>query len=331
MSIIRINSSNIFKVVPSNYVKSNLISSCEVNTTNISYNGEDTIFESPSIEIHSIDTSGSIDADYIFIGGTSSYPFKKVNQEYNSEGTLIRYGVANNSNLEFFLGDEIVGDFSYENDVSHQYISNYYLQCELQWSKGGSTNLTTESRIFKDIFKHNKTLDCLEISTGELVIPNSYYIRDIGLISIKLLVIGDTYTSYKSTQKFTKIGYENAPLDTVFVFPQNEIIQKRSYNETLASNVIKRHINGKEVFTLKCSVSNYYDTNGNLVISPNNSNYPAVFEKYDIVQPYTFTSKGEKPLSTNADGTAKRFEVIRVDFSYMGVVWQELTLQEYIE
>ena len=137
----------------------------------------------------------------------------------------------------------------------------------------------------------------------------------------------------------SSVNYENGVKESQYVFslPSNELIQDTNgydgydYSYVISEEIIKNYKNGKEVFVLKCSVANYYDIDENLIICPENSNYPSVFEKYDIVEPYVFSSEGEIPLSTNADGTPKKFEVIGVDFSYSGVVWQELTVQEYVE
>ena len=105
--------------------------------------------------------------------------------------------------------------------------------------------------------------------------------------------------------------------------------------ENILQNVVRKYKNGKETYKLKCSIGDYYYTSGSLAIFPLDDAYenklPATFKKHDIVEPWIYTSKGEVPLSEKADGTAKQFEVIGIDYSYAGVVWQELTLQEYIE
>ena len=57
------------------------------------------------------------------------------------------------------------------------------------------------------------------------------------------------------------------------------------------------------------------------------------FEVGDIVIPkkYAVTSEGLKdvPMSLRADGTAKQFEVIGVNFTFDGASWQEIFLEEY--
>lgn len=155
------------------------------------------------------------------------------------------------------------------------------------------------------------------------------------------------YTSYVLSDTITVEGNYYLPFETSeeygesfgtnFSLPSNELVQSANTlngNElypTLLENIVKKYSKGKEVYTIKCSVGEYYDIYEAKVIDPYDANCPATFEKHEIVEPYVFTSRGEVPLSEKADGTPKRFEIIGIDFSYKGVVWQELTLQEYIE
>lgn len=53
------------------------------------------------------------------------------------------------------------------------------------------------------------------------------------------------------------------------------------------------------------------------------------FHEGDIVIPYTYTNKGDKPLSYNRDFTPKQFKVVGVKISKKQGGTQELTLQEY--
>ena len=127
------------------------------------------------------------------------------------------------------------------------------------------------------------------------------------------------------------------PSEHIFSLPTNELenlsntYDGLNFTSSKLSKVVNKYKNGKEVITLKCSGSNYYDVDGNLVICPTDRNYPMTFSKYDIVEPYVFTVNGEVPLSSKMNGDPKQFEVIGIDFSYSGVFWQELTLQEYVE
>jgi hypothetical protein len=85
---------------------------------------------------------------------------------------------------------------------------------------------------------------------------------------------------------------------------------------------------GKETATIRCSISDYYDENGEKVIATNNSNKMA-FDIYDEVIPYSYGADGsDKPLSRHKDGSPKTFVVLGTRIFYDGAVWQELTLQE---
>jgi hypothetical protein len=130
--------------------------------------------------------------------------------------------------------------------------------------------------------------------------------------------------SYEKTKlEYRKEAVMDVSPEGVWKNPENELISLQntvsssSAKQQLTSDnlhyVMRSYGDGKEVYTLKCSVMD------------------EPFAKYDIVEPYIFTSKGEVPLSTKEDGTAKQFEVIGVDISYSGVVWQEITIQEYYE
>lgn len=157
-----------------------------------------------------------------------------------------------------------------------------------------------------------------------------------GEISSRLLseTISVQGTYYSSAQEEIEMGDTNG---NVFSLPTNELVQQGnttsgdSLNEKVLSSVFSQYQSGKEVHTIKCSVGEYYDIYGAKAIDPYDTNFPAIFEKHDIVEPYVFTSQGEVPLSEKADGTPKQFEIIGIDYTYRGVVWQELTLQEYIQ
>jgi hypothetical protein len=152
------------------------------------------------------------------------------------------------------------------------------------------------------------------------------------LLTDNISIVGEYFDTEKETV-VTDVGGTNS---NTIKLPTNELestsnlYSNESFAEFKTTLVRSRYFNGKEVYTLKCSVANYYDKDGNISISLSDSAYPMAFEKYMIVEPYIHTSRGEVPLSTNIYGTPKQFEVIGVDFSYRGVVWQELTIQEYV-
>lgn len=120
----------------------------------------------------------------------------------------------------------------------------------------------------------------------------------------------------------------------VFSFNGNELIQTtNTYNDKNASEyqaqqTINEYKNGKETATVLCSISDYYDANGNKIISIETSE-KMCFDIGDIVIPYIYTPQGiDAPMSLNKDGTPKQFEVIGRRPYSEGAVWQELTLLE---
>ena len=134
----------------------------------------------------------------------------------------------------------------------------------------------------------------------------------------------------------TKYNYqEKDPTSLVFTLPSNEWVQESTefmgdpLADTLSDRILGNYEKGKEVYLIKCSVGNYYDVDGNINISIDAAGLPMMFQKYQRVEPYIFTSKGEVPLSKDENGNPKVFEIIGTDFSYNGVPWQELTIQEY--
>lgn len=130
----------------------------------------------------------------------------------------------------------------------------------------------------------------------------------------------------------------------ILKLPSNELVQGDNayglridavnavnYSDKFVAEVFDRYKNGKETATLLCSVGKYYDLDGNLVVDAENedSSIAPLLKKYDIVVPYVMTSQGEAPLSTDASGNPKQFQIIGVNISYNGIPRQEIVIQEY--
>jgi hypothetical protein len=98
----------------------------------------------------------------------------------------------------------------------------------------------------------------------------------------------------------------------------------------LYQNTINAFKNGKETATIRCSISDYYEENGEQAISIEKSNgLPMTFNIYDQVKPMTFNSNREdEPMSKNYLDDPKVFDVLGIKIIYDGAVWQELFLQE---
>ena len=103
--------------------------------------------------------------------------------------------------------------------------------------------------------------------------------------------------------------------------------------EWLVNRVYENYKEGIETATIRCSLVDYYNSEGVLEISPtnysaNNANTRMMFSVGDIVIPYVATPNGDRPMSSNPDGTAKSFRVTGVTLISNGALWQELQLQE---
>lgn len=101
-----------------------------------------------------------------------------------------------------------------------------------------------------------------------------------------------------------------------------------SLNNAIKDEIEDEYKNGKETITLRCSINNYYDDEGNLAISYNDADKPMIFTTGDIVIPYKRTNNGNVPISEKRDGSPKSFRVTGVTLISDGALWQELQLQE---
>ena len=103
--------------------------------------------------------------------------------------------------------------------------------------------------------------------------------------------------------------------------------------EWLVNRAYENYKDGIETATIRCSLVDYYNSDGVLEISPtnysaDNANTRMMFSVGDIVIPYVATPNGDRPMSSKPDGTPKAFRVTGVTLISDGAVWQELQLQE---
>ncbi len=127
---------------------------------------------------------------------------------------------------------------------------------------------------------------------------------------------------------------------SVFSIQNNELLQTTNYityvdnPNSISYNVdktIKQYTKGKESAVILCSISDYYDQNGNKVIDTNDTtlNPKMLFEEFDLVIPYIYNAKGQdEPMSVDKQNVAKTFVVVGVEPFYDGAVWQRLYLLE---
>lgn len=112
-------------------------------------------------------------------------------------------------------------------------------------------------------------------------------------------------------------------------FEGNELMQTTNTPNmgTKYQGIIEKWKNGKQTAVISCPITDYYDTNVNKAIDIS-TNGKMLFQEGDIVIPYTYTNKGDKPLSYNKDFAPKQFKIVGTRISKKQGGLQELTLQE---
>ena len=167
------------------------------------------------------------------------------------------------------------------------------------------------------VLNYNKSSKIIYLKY-EVVLQRNYEITFSDTISL----VGEYITTNEQTQQ---IGEGNH----AFQIQSNDLIQSENTNLfRYANDIIEHYIKGKETATVLCSIGDYTDENEKLVISTNTAD-KMIFEHYDKVLPMVRNSWGtDTPLSLNANGLAKVFEVVGVRIYADGAVWQELTMRE---
>lgn len=95
----------------------------------------------------------------------------------------------------------------------------------------------------------------------------------------------------------------------------------------IVTETYKRYHKGVECFEIDCLFNDYVDENGDIVYDGNNFT-ESHFEKYDVIIPYLMRNGQKVPLRENQDGTAKKFRIIGISYSYDGLLKQRLSVQE---
>ena len=114
------------------------------------------------------------------------------------------------------------------------------------------------------------------------------------------------------------------------LFTNTATVSNQKLGDYVAEQIIAEYENGKEMATLLCSISNYYDEFGNQAKFDDGENM--TFQIYDVVVPFVYDYMGrDVPMSLSKNGNAKTFVVVGIELFYDGAVWQRLTLQEFGE
>ena len=129
---------------------------------------------------------------------------------------------------------------------------------------------------------------------------------------------GNVHFAFKENRKAT------IPLSKEATYIPNGLSGRYSLTKDLYQN-------GKETSTITCMFGDYYDylNSTNKEIAIDNSTGKMMFEVGDKVIPMISNISGEDtPMSSNADGTPKIFEVLGIECQYEGQPLQILSLQE---
>jgi hypothetical protein len=103
-----------------------------------------------------------------------------------------------------------------------------------------------------------------------------------------------------------------------------------NWGEELINRVITKYKDGVECCEIECTITDYYDKNGKLILSPSKSSEDVgiSFSKYDVVVPYVIRHGKEVPYRTNKYGSPMEFIITGIKYSYKGNLRQTLRLME---
>lgn len=162
----------------------------------------------------------------------------------------------------------------------------------------------------------------------------------------------ETITLNVSTKSVTVVDTKNNTLvgDTSkgqpFVLDENQLVQPETAinKERIAifnaNKVLEDWKDGKESVDLEVAIGDYYETNGDKVISDKDVDLPMFFEIGQLVTPYvteteevykdnvSYLVSKEVPLSTYENGVAKNFVIYDVQQVNDGIGFQNLKLIE---
>jgi hypothetical protein len=146
--------------------------------------------------------------------------------------------------------------------------------------------------------------------------------------TIGVSILGTEY-KLKLEKETVTVSADNADFSgTEFTVSGNYFLQGNDYLNIVNQfkKTLEIYKNGLETATVLCSISDYYDENGNKAISISSPDKMS-FNLYDEVIPLYRTPYGDAPMSM-ADGKPKTFKVLGSKIYFDGAVWQELSLQE---
>lgn len=349
MTVIKIPSSNIYGIGDKNsLISSNKIQKAELNFNKYTRTQGNILtknYVATFYEENNPDGETELDSEMLYVGNDMSK--NDFEFEFGVESTAQRVYAKLIGEAKMQISKPINIDVD-------KYSSHYNVVIEQKWLIFETKNLITtkkyETKVInaskKVFYNEDDNSFSLDFSTDYgnslILIYHQDYFKEgeneeaVSIVTTGYLLSESVYIEGKYFEPEEKThSYGSVTSQDSLSLPTNSLIQENKvwedvplWSDKVLQNVVKRYSKGKEVYELKCSLANYYDVNKKLIICPTDANYPTTFQKYDIVEPYIFTSSGEVPLSTTKENKPKFFEIIGIDFEYKGVVFQKLTIQE---
>lgn len=322
---------------------------------------EATVEKGTAISYPSLVPSNSYRIEFVASGsGTYNYRSKNINGIYTDfEQSLARkitensYSFDSKTDIGITIAENgVSASFAtFFKDSNQNFLPRYSKTIllgldDINYGLGGtyfpaniSTSYTTDNITF-NVNALSKLTIYVGFDLESLVgIGENAYSRTIECLKITMelkeakLIFGESISSIESkgTQNMSLTNSGNG--EVVFSTGNDLIRDKNTYQgastEYLYTQTLEAYKNGKETATIKCSIGEYYDKSGNLVISTKTPN-KMLFEHYDKVVPMVRSASGaDVPMSVNSEGKAKVFDVVGVREIYDGGILQELTLREH--
>lgn len=125
----------------------------------------------------------------------------------------------------------------------------------------------------------------------------------------------------------TESKNNEAPIDLASNSFANTTEGIESKTTTLYRSTFEDNLNGKETATVRCSINDYFDTEGNKQISIDSAD-KMLFRIGDKVVPMLRNAYGVDVPMSNRGEEAIVYTVIGCKMIFNGAIWQELTLRE---
>lgn len=297
-------------------------------------------------EYAQIESENTGNEEWYFEGTYEIYDPKYV--EISVNGTIVslaledenkRIGNNNSKNVVSFSSNELMQTTNkfFEGEPFVSYDLNLKIIGDGCYTESGdyvgSVSCDYDSEYNVYIFNVKNAKSGLGLSNATMIytpaIATVYYGNDAYSSSYwKFTSIGDLTVTVKEHKQVYDESFIQGEKTLSMLFSADFPVEEILAIDSMFSETIDQYQKGKETATLLCSISDYYEENGEKVISSDKSTGRMTFDLYDEVVPQVLSANGEDiPMSTK-EGRAKRFMVLGITPIYDGAVWQEIYLQE---